>query len=103
MSELVQALAKAWPSQEQTAPFNASCWVEKLRKSTNDLPAFEALLKELAKPKKLKAPEVAAIANSFRSATKTYKSKATAIEDIRKAWMEERRDVAKVRKADEIF
>jgi hypothetical protein len=111
LAELTQAIDKVWPAPKQpkktkpAAPAAAdpSQWVSKLRQARANTPAFEALLREIEKSKQLKAPDVAAIANRFRSTTKKYKSRAAAVVEIRKAWLEDQRDAVKVEKADGIF
>lgn len=111
VSDLVRVIDKAWPKPkapkpkkaQSAAPFDASIWVTRLRQAQSDGRAFQALLTELRKSKQLKGPDITAIANGFRSTTKKYKSKAAAVEDIRKAWMEGLRDAEKVRKVSGIF
>jgi hypothetical protein len=111
LSELVRVIDKAWPKPKTPtakkptpgAPFDPSGWVARLYQARDDGATFQELLQELAKSKQLKAAEVAAIANGFRSTTKSYKSKSAAVEDLRKAWMEGRRDADKARKVDGIF
>ena len=110
LGELVQAIDKIWPAPNQpkkkkSATFAAdpSVWVAKLQQARADTLAFEALLLELEKSKHLKAPDIAAIANGFRSTTKNYKSRAAAVIEIRKAWLEVQRDAVKAENADGIF
>ena len=84
------------------APFEGRQWVDKIQASTTQHDV-ESVLKELATTKQLKAAEVAAIANAFRKTTTKYKSKAAAIDSIRDAWREARRDVGKASGASGVF
>lgn len=110
LSDLVRVIDKAWPKPKapakKTTPapaINPSIWVSRLNEARGDSSSFETLLQSLAKSKQLKATDVVAIANGFRSTTKNYRSKSAAIEDIRKAWMEDRRDSEKAQKTEGIF
>lgn len=111
IGDLVRVIDKAWPKakapskKKSTASttFDPTTWVAKLRQSQENEYAFQTLLQELAKAKALKFAEVSAIANGYRSTTKTYRSKAAAVEEIRKAWLESQRDAVKIRSSDGIF
>ncbi len=113
LTDLVGAIDKAWPKPKVKAPpkrklprvaaIDPSQWLSKLREARGDSGTFEQLLAELAKSKQLKLPDVAAVANGFRSTNKSYRSKQLAIDDIRRAWIEERRDYEKLQSAKGIF
>jgi hypothetical protein len=108
LADLVKLVSKPWPKpaapKQKTPPvFDVSSWVGDLRRAQSDASAFQALLDVLAKSKQLKTAEVAAVANHFRGTTKAYKTKAAAVGDVRKAWMEGLRDADKVKKAGGIF
>jgi ribosome modulation factor len=109
--ELVQAIDRAWPTPKvaprkralPAVPFEPSAWVSKLRQARDDSAMFQSLLQELTKSKQLKTAEVIAIANGFRSTSKSYRSRSAAVEDVRKAWLEGQRDATKVRNVGGIF
>lgn len=110
VAELVRVVDKAWPAPKTPkrkvspiAPFDPQSWTSRLQHARENASAFESVLVELLKSKQLKTAEVAAIANLFRSTTKTYKSRSAAVEDVRKTWLEGQRDQEKLRKVDSIF
>lgn len=108
LADLVKVVSKPWPKavapkKKTLVAFDVSGWVGKLRSAQSDASAFQTLLDALAKSKQLTTADVAAVANDFRGTTKTYKTKAAAVGDVRKAWMEGLRDADKVKKAGGIF
>ena len=113
VSELVEVIDKTWPTPKvatgkkrkasPAVPFDPSAWVSKLRQARNDARMFQSLLQELTQSKQLKTAEVIAIANGFRSTSKSYRSRSAAVEDVQKAWLERQRDLEKVRAAGRIF
>ena len=111
VSELADVLGKAWAKKERksaakaTAPSSVPSvdeFVTFLHEQRDDAVAFEAVLKQLA-ARSIKPVEVASVANLYRGTKSSFKSKAVAIEAIRKAWKEKQRDVAKAKLIGEIF
>lgn len=109
VSDLVRALNRAWPppktaKRKPSVPSVDPVAFFKRLDAARDQPIeFDKLLVELATSKSLKAADVAAIANRFRGSSKRYKARSAAVEDIRKTWLEDRRDIEKVARIGEIF
>jgi len=109
VSDLVRVLQKSWPPPKAQKPktptiaADPSAFVKRLDAARDNPAEFQSLLAELLKSKALKAGDVAAIANRFRGSSKKYKTRMMAVEDVKKTWLEDRRDAEKIKKIKEVF